>query len=126
MNVEQKDPGHEAYFDLKLIEHHLKNYHKMSSQKAENFKALMFGWKVNENEEYEPTLFEKILSTPKTDSLTNLIWNVFKLWQKGFILNLVRFAVNSRFVFDVSFVISRVSYCSDIINGFSMVESTTR
>lgn len=63
----------------------------MLPQKAENFKNLMFGWRITDDEKYEPNLFEKILSTPGSSKLINLVWNVFKLWQNGFILNQVSF-----------------------------------
>jgi hypothetical protein len=75
--------------DQELIGYDLRSFKKMSLQNAEKFKVLMFGWIITSNEEYKPNLFEVILATPGTEYLINLTWNVFKLWQKVFLLNLV-------------------------------------
>jgi hypothetical protein len=34
-------------------------------------------------------IFEQILVEPETARLISLVWSTFKLWQNGFVLNLV-------------------------------------
>lgn len=75
--------------NLKFVRMTLENYDKLMPTHSEIFKTLMFGWKIT-NGEYEENLLEKILMQSENEDLIDLIWSTFKLWQKGFILNMVR------------------------------------
>lgn len=68
----------------------LSNFKKLSKASANDLKSKMFDSRIQTNDKYEPNDFERILATPETEELINLVFNVFKLWQKGFILNQVR------------------------------------
>jgi hypothetical protein len=72
-----------------FVKETLENYENLSPEKAERFKTLMFGWRIKSGK-YKPNLFETILMQPEAGELIGLVWDAFKIWQKGFVLNLVR------------------------------------
>lgn len=70
------------------IEKILINYNKLSPQDSETFESMVFGWRIT-NGKYQENLLEKVLEKSENEKLIDLIWSTFKLWQKGFLLNLV-------------------------------------
>ena len=75
--------------NLSSVKKTLKDFENLSPEQAEIFKTSMFGWKIR-NGMYEMNILEQILVQPESEELVSLVWNTFKLWRKGFVLNLVR------------------------------------
>lgn len=77
-------------YDFSIIENDLKKFEQLSKTDQDDITTLMFGWKINEDGIYEENMFEKILMESKNEDSIALVWKTFKLWQKSFILDLVR------------------------------------
>lgn len=77
------------------VRDNLENFKKLTPKEKEIFKSSMFGWKIK-NGNYVESFLEKIIKDPQINdsktvtSLIELTWNTFKLWEKGFIYDLVR------------------------------------
>lgn len=86
------------------IRHNLENFKRLTPKEKKIFKTSMFGWKIKDGE-YVENFLEKIIENPQIDAskkienLIELTWNTFKLWEKGFIYDLVRMI---RFTFSLS------------------------
>jgi hypothetical protein len=75
--------------NVSFLEHTLKNFKNLAAKEAEILKKLFFGWRIRQGH-YEENFLERNLMQSENDRLIGLIWNTFKLWQKGFILTMVR------------------------------------